>query len=463
MDETMAKAFTASDVDRALAAKSRPAEGRREIAVGNGLELVVFATGPGRWRFRYRPRGINPATGKRFVQRKPPIGTTVTHSLREAQTVAATLRLRVTQGQDPAQADRAAAAAVRTAATAAERQAKLNAAARVTCQDKMGEYQTLLRTRGRSEKHQREELAQVRLALTSADLLNNTPSELTQAHVETIMAACPARSQALRFGALDRFLRWACRGQGIPATANFERHERPSLPPPRQRVLSAIEVAAIWSAAGALKQDVLKGLVGFLVTTPCREGEAAGATWADINLTERTWTMPTSKNGLPQRFPLNDRAVAILEVRRGATGDDPKPESLVFAAPVSGKVFGGWSNLKQSLDGRIAKTMNEAADARGLKDAKPQPKTRGTKATKAKETRIKPWRFQDLRRTAATVLGEAGCDDALVDMLLNHTAAGTRSALTRTYNVSLRWEDRVRAVTIWNNWIGTALGDIAAR
>ena len=133
----MAKAFTASDVDRALTAKNRPAEGRREIAIGGGLELVVFAEGPGRWRFRYRPRGINPATGQRHTQRKVPVGDTDTHSLREAQAKAAELKLRVTQGHDPAQADRAAAREARAAAAAAERQAKLDAAARVTCKDKL--------------------------------------------------------------------------------------------------------------------------------------------------------------------------------------------------------------------------------------------------------------------------------------------------------------------------------------
>ena len=43
-------------------------------------------------------------------------------------------------------------------------------------------------------------------------------------------------------------------------------------------------------------------------------------------------------------------------------------------------------------------------------------------------------------------------------MLLNHVAAGTRSVLTRTYNVSQRWDDRVRAVNAWGRWIDKALG-----
>jgi len=133
------------------------------------------------------------------------------------------------------------------------------------------------------------------------------------------------------------------------------------------------------------------------------------------------------KERSPHRFPLNDRAVAILEARRAAAGTGATPSALVFAAPRSGGVFGGWSNLKASLDGRLGET-------------------------------VAPWRLHDLRRTAATALGELGYDDALVDMLLNHTAAGTRSVLTRTYNRADRWEDRVRATAAWGRWIDTALG-----
>ena len=456
----MAKAFTAADVDSSLTAKARPATGRREIAIGEGLDLVIFPSGPGRYRYRYRPRGKDQETGLRYTQRKAPIGDTETHSLKEAKTAAAELRLRVTKGHDPATADRAAAAASRAAVLAADREAKLDAAAKVTGRDKLDQYKAVLTTRGRSEKHQREELAQVRLALTRGGLLDVPPSDLTQAHVEKIMAGCPVRSQALRFGALDRFLRWACRGQSAPATASFDRHERPSLPPARQRVLSSAEVAAIWTAAETLRQDVLTGLVCFLISTPCREGEAAAATWGDINLAERTWTMPTSKNGRPHRFPLSDRAVAILEARRKAIGDAATPERLIFAAPRSGRVFMGWSNLKGSLDERLEKAAAAGTGASVKSTTIKSPKAKSDKVSPATlvEPAFVPWRFHDLRRTAATALGEAGCDDSLVDMLLNHTAAGTRSVLTRTYNVSQRWDDRVRALATWGQWIDAALG-----
>jgi integrase len=422
-------AYTQTTIDALLTAKARPAGGQRIVTILGGMDLLVGSKGAGRWRYRYRPRGIDRETGVRYPQRSMTVGTTTTHSLREATAAVAALKLRVSMGQDPALADRAAAASARAEALALRRRDALAEAARITCRTKLEGYRDLLSSRGRGEKHQTQELAQVRLALISAELLDATPGEITTGHIERMMAACPAGSRGLRFGSVDRFLRWVCRAEGIaPATALFDRHERPKAPPPRQRVLTGAETASVWTAAAGLKERVLQSLVQFLVAIPCREGEAACATWADIDLPNRTWSQPTSKNGRPHRYPLNERAIAIIEARRVAVGANVNPTSLVFPAPLSGKVFGGWSNLKGSLDARIGSAVT-------------------------------PWRFHDLRRTAATMLGEMGYDDALVDMLLNHTAAGTRSLLTRTYNVSQRWEDRARAMDAWGNWIGTALGD----
>ena len=434
---------TQSNIDTLLTEKARPAKGQRTTTVLPGLDIHIGAAGPGRWCFRYRPRGTDPETGRRYPQRDLTVGTTATHSLREATATVAMLKLRVGKGEDPAMADRAAAASAREATVAARRKAVVDEAARVTCGSKLAEYFAVQAARGRSEKHRREELAQVRLALTSVDLMDAAPSDLTPAHIDKILAACPVGSRALRFGALDRFLRWALRGSNVPpATAALDRHERPTAPKARQRVLTADEIKTIWMAATKpaappARVPGLRVLVAFLVSTPCREGEAAAARWADIDFETRCWLQPTSKNGRPHRFPLNDRAIAILTAQRAAAErvaaereppSKPADTDLVFPSPRAGKIFGGWSNMKVWFD----------------------EKTAGT---------VAPWRLHDLRRTAATVLGDLGYDDALVDMLLNHTAAGTRSVLTRTYNTAQRWEERGRAMAAWCRWLDTATGE----
>jgi integrase len=426
------KLSTQNDIDRALAAARRPRHGRRiEYPTGNGLWLLVYHEGPGRWWWRYRPKGTD-TDGRRFPQRGVAIGLTSTHALGEARQAAAGLRLRVMKGGDPAPEDRAAAEEHRRAAAQRAQEADLAAAARITCQDRLTAYSAVLEARGRSAKHVREEIKQIRLALTSAHLMDATATDVSVAHVEKILALCPAGSRRLRFGALDRFMRHALRGseQNAP-TGTFDRHERPKMVPRRSRVLSGPEIRLIWDAAGTLRQDTLCALIRFLISVPARESEAAAMRWHDLDLVSRRWDMPTSKNQLPHRFPLNDRATAILEARREAAGGvSPPPDALVFPAPRSDSPFTSWSRLKRTLDKRLG-------------------------------NHIQPWRVHDLRRSAATALGELGFDMNLLDVLLNHRASATRGGVGGAYNHSTRWGDRVTAMAAWDREIGRALGEVS--
>lgn len=430
----MARAFTQNDVDRALAAARRPTKAgdRNEIAVGDNLYLMVSSEGPGRWRWCYRPRGIDPETGRRYSQRKITLGDTANCALLEARHAAAALRLRVARGDDPAREDRAAAAERLAAAAEKRREAALAAAARITCQDRLTAYQGVLEARGRSAKHIGEEIKQVRLGLASVGLMSAAASDVTVAHVEKILALCPAGSRRLRFGALDRFLRHALRGSGqVAPTSTFDRHERPKMVPRRSRVLSRDEIRLVWDAAGTLRQDTLRDLVRFLVCVPARESEAAAMRWCDLDFVSRRWDQPTSKNQQPHRFPLHDRATAILVSRLEAGGAVPPPQNaLVFPALRSDQPFSSWSKLKRTLDNRLGDS-------------------------------IQPWRLHDLRRSAATALGELGFDMGLLDVLLNHRAAATRGGVGGVYNVSVRWADRVEAMRQWDRQIGRSLGEVS--
>ncbi len=59
-------------------------------------------------------------------------------------------------------------------------------------------------------------------------------------------------------------------------------------------------------------------------------------------------------------------------------------------------------------------------------------------------------------------MGEAGFDDGVIDLTLNHRASGSRSRITRTYNLCLRWVERTRLMHAWNAFLDTALGDAGA-
>ena len=68
----------------------------------------------------------------------------------------------------------------------------------------------------------------------------------------------------------------------------------------------------------------------FLILTATRSGEVRGATWAEIDLGARVWTVPADrmKAGREHRVPLSDAAVALLGALPRMAGTD-----LVFPSP----------------------------------------------------------------------------------------------------------------------------------
>jgi integrase len=75
----------------------------------------------------------------------------------------------------------------------------------------------------------------------------------------------------------------------------------------------------------------------FTILTAARTGEVIGATWAEINMHEKTWTIPAGriKGGKEHRVPLSDRAVEILET---LPREDGNP--YVFIGPYRGGLSG---------------------------------------------------------------------------------------------------------------------------
>jgi hypothetical protein len=99
------------------AAARRRAPGER-LMIGDaecrGLALVVNPTGM-TWRFDFKPRGTDPATGRRFASQSVTIGNPASHSVDDARTAASALKGRTQVGADPAAERRAAFAAERAA------------------------------------------------------------------------------------------------------------------------------------------------------------------------------------------------------------------------------------------------------------------------------------------------------------------------------------------------------------
>ena len=398
--------------------KDRPDSGQRHIhRVAGGLDLRVYSTGPGAWFWRGKPRGLRP-NGTRWPLQRVRIGTTAEMTLAGAIAAAAALKAEIARGGDPA-GDRRRAVAGRIAARTAE-------AARATCRELIRLYGAAMAARGASQAHTQAQVGQVTRGLDAVGLLDGPPEMVTVEAIETMMARCPLKSRASRFGSLDRFLKWTSRRDGgstTPPTAMFAPHERPKRGVPRQRVLTLGELKAVWLAAGELG-GVDASLTRFLLAVPCRRGEAALMTWRDVDLSGGMWTMPVSKNGLAHRFHLPRLALDVLQTRKRDVGLVPDADGLVFPGITTGGVFTTWSHLKRRLDARL---LLRGQEPRRLDDRMTcgEASSRSARSSSAPMTTCSIW-------WSTTV------------------PARTRNKVSRTYNLSERREDRIRLARNWN-------------
>lgn len=67
------------------------------------------------------------------------------------------------------------------------------------------------------------------------------------------------------------------------------------------------------------------------------------------------------------------------------------------------------------------------------------------------------WQPRDLRRTARTMLEEAGEDPSLLDLAFNHQTV--RGGVSRNYNHAERWQARVALAERWETMLARAVGE----
>ena len=116
---------------------------------------------------------------------------------------------------------------------------------------------------------------------------------------------------------------------------------------PWQRVREVMTNLASSDGTGALA-------VRFTALTAARSGEVRGATWAEIDLEAKVWTVPASrmKAGREHRVPLSAGAIAVLQLAR-QRGDG------------TGHVFPGGRSDKGLSDVAVSKALHLAA---GMKE-----------------------------------------------------------------------------------------------
>jgi integrase len=401
-----------------------------------GLALVVNPTAMS-WTYSYKPRGLNPETGRRWPSQAITIGTPETHEPHQARDAAGRHKGTVKGGGDPA--------AMRRAAAVASAELKGRTVARLLdAYAKALPGRPSLRGGGAiSPHHAKSELVHARAAVATMEAGDLPVANVQAGHIRALLTAEAARPATARhrLGAISRFFDWLQEEGLVPVNpcALVGRAKRRVVVRPRTDFLDAAGLARLWQAAGMLA-DVHRDLVRILIAVPCRRGEAARLDWSHLDLAGATWTIPGThaKNRDPHRLHLHPLALATLRARWAAIG---KPvRGLVFPAPESGGVVDTFSNVKERLDRAVQAHAQAEADATGEPPA-----------------RLPAWRWHDFRRSFATALGEAGVAEAVADAVLNHRQSASRGGVLGVYQQARRWPEQKAAMTRWGDLLAAAI------
>lgn len=170
---------------------------------------------------------------------------------------------------------------------------------------------------------ERDKLAQVKLP----SLRPVHVAEWRERRLQAVSAATVRREMTL----LQSVFKVCRREWGWLAADPMKDVDKPPIPPPRRRRISADEVDRIVLALGydggppvtASHRVALAFL--FALETAMRSGEILGMTWADVGA--KSVTLPRTKNGDLRRVPLSARAREILALlpRGAATCFDLDP------------------------------------------------------------------------------------------------------------------------------------------
>jgi integrase len=122
----------------------------------------------------------------------------------------------------------------------------------------------------------------------------------------------------------------------------------------RQNHLAALHYSKVAAFVGKLRERESIGRLAFefLILTAARSGEVRGALWSEIDLTERTWTIPAErmKADVEHIVPLSDAALDVLKRARVHKEDG---NDLVFPGTRHGKPMSDMTLTKICRDAEI--------------------------------------------------------------------------------------------------------------
>jgi integrase len=272
---------------------------------GGGLYLQVTGTGAKSWIYRYMLRGR---------EREMGLGSLSAVGLGDARAKATECRSLRQAGVDPIEARKSA-----------RDQARLDAAKALTFKDAAVAYIDAHRAGWRNPKHIWQwgaTLATYANPIIGDLSLQTIDTTLVLKVVEPIWPTKPETASRLR-GRIEAVLDWATvRGYRKGENPARWRGHLNKLLPARSKVrkvkhLTALPYAELPGFLVALRAQggVAARALEFTILTAARTGEAIGAKWDEISLTDKVWTVPAGrmKAGKEHRVPLSGPTLMILE------------------------------------------------------------------------------------------------------------------------------------------------------
>jgi hypothetical protein len=202
-----------------------------------------------RWEYGYRPRGTDPATGRRWPNRTVTLGNRATHSPEDARNEANRLKGQVAAGGDPT-AERKAAVEARRAA---EAEVATRAAQRALTFGRLVESWVAARAGDRRTSYLREAAACLRRNLRQWQ--GRPAADITVVEAVQVLDDIKARKGIVTANRVQAYARaaysWALSRQ-LLTVSPLRGTERSGRETARERVLTPAELGAIWRACDAL-------------------------------------------------------------------------------------------------------------------------------------------------------------------------------------------------------------------
>lgn len=218
---------------------------------------------------------------------------------------------------------------------------------------------------------------------------------------------------------LSAFYSWALpQLDGLPANPCRDAG-RPPKPVARDRVLSDLELAALWQVADGESLPWGPALK-LLMLTGARRSEVFEADKAEIDIKAKEWVIPAdrAKNGLPHIVPLSVEALTVI---KAIPASDKSPKLF----PAMGNPKNGASGHSRAL-ARFRRSLDEAMKRDGCER----------------------WTLHDIRRTVATGLQRLGVRFEVTEAVLNHIS-GAKGGIAGVYQRHDWKVEKRRALDAW--------------